>query len=863
MGDSEHSRMVIASMHMDDSEHSPTDNGEYINMNNRVVLMKRIGQIATILYVALYVALAVVGCQDYTPFWGDERAELKPKSEYFDFSTVKEVSLNVNYGKRGSRALVEVYTEDPSYVAPDGEIYYKDNAVFRAFCDDNGHFGGRMTLPTYVNKVWVSTMRTGVPQMVKAAVNNGAVAVYATGDEGDGDADWGNDDGDGEEEGGDGPFTPSEGVVDPGTPKGYSEKERKEKPFKVIATCVDECTGNEYKIWEAPQGTTKSWGKNPVKLYTITDWAGQRFARVSPVSYMDDNNVPQYITEENGTYYDNQGLIRDDSRVEVSDEAFDLNDIDAIKKFLWNGNTIKSTINHERFITNTRGVNTVIPYTYVDENGVTQDVKGVNVWIRFLFEGARYMNSIGYYYYPTNQPPSSVDEITRYIAIPNASFYGTGSEGRPFRKKFGEEYKVKETYIDSEGKEQERYVHGGYFDDNGGVDGYWSYPRYYVPFNVNQLVQLLYHDENTGKISTEFPPGYTIGYFITSKQATEDSNPIGLTMAIENNFKYSNTVLNSPAVHRFIALNYNKDVVYGVEDSGDNSYDDILFSIETNPAGISNSEDYPTINDDSSGSVSEYKTYAFEDIWPDGGDYDLNDVVIDHHRFIEFDVNNNVTQIADTFRTVQPYNAATYRDAFAIQLPETGHQWENIAVYNRDGKDMFNECYEQETNSIIFTRNAMSDIGETYILVREFDTGKTKLSLENAKLDQTKKDADGNDVLLNILNPYIISQYKDGDHARIEIHLPKHEATKYADPEKIATKDDAYYINKDGRHPFAISIPKGVKSGPEPRYVVSANDEGKVIGEEVYPDFDKWVDSNGTKYQDWYLYYHSSADDKK
>ena len=191
--------------------------------------MKTFRQIFILLF-----SLAITGCQDYTPFWGDEYKELKPESEYFDFSTVKEVSLNVNYGKRGSRALVEVYTEDPSYIGTDGETYYKDDAVFRAFCDENGHFDGKITLPSYANKVWVYTMRTGLPQMVKAAVNSGGIiTVGATGSEEGDDVEDDEDEDDGGE-GGSGTGTPSDGVIDPGKPKGYSEEARTRDAFRVV-----------------------------------------------------------------------------------------------------------------------------------------------------------------------------------------------------------------------------------------------------------------------------------------------------------------------------------------------------------------------------------------------------------------------------------------------------------------------------------------------------------------------------------------------------------------------------------------------------------------------------------------------------
>jgi LruC domain-containing protein len=69
-------------------------------------------------------------------------------------------------------------------------------------------------------------------------------------------------------------------------------------------------------------------------------------------------------------------------------------------------------------------------------------------------------------------------------------------------------------------------------------------------------------------------------------------------------------------------------------------------------------------------------------------------------------------------------------------------------------------------------------------------------------------------------------------------------ATSKADHSLINSADDAYYINKDGKHPFAISVP-GLEYIP-------AN-EGILINEH-YPKFTDWVTSGGEKNKDWWKY---------
>ena len=82
-------------------------------------------------------------------------------------------------------------------------------------------------------------------------------------------------------------------------------------------------------------------------------------------------------------------------------------------------------------------------------------------------------------------------------------------------------------------------------------------------------------------------------------------------------------------------------------------------------------------------------------------------------------------------------------------------------------------------------------------------------------------------------NPYIIVKYIPGQPKRTEVHLPKHEATSMVDPELIGSKKDMYYVDREGKYPFAIDIPKlGFTVVTETHRIDSE-----------YPDFVKWAAS--------------------
>ena len=86
-----------------------------------------------------------------------------------------------------------------------------------------------------------------------------------------------------------------------------------------------------------------------------------------------------------------------------------------------------------------------------------------------------------------------------------------------------------------------------------------------------------------------------------------------------------------------------------------NSYCDLLFYVNASKT-IEEPNDRPVITPDDGNEpekpdVTETKTgtLAFEDIWPGGGDYDMNDVIVEYNRAVSFDKKNQVTKIVDTF----------------------------------------------------------------------------------------------------------------------------------------------------------------------------------------------------------------------
>ena len=209
-------------------------------------------------------------------------------------------------------------------------------------------------------------------------------------------------------------------------------------------------------------------------------------------------------------------------------------------------------------------------------------------------------------------------------------------------------------------------------------------------------------------------------------------------------------------------------------------------------------------------------TLAFEDIWPSGGDYDMNDVIVEYRREVTFNTKNMVTKITDIFTPV--HDGATFSNAFAYQI--------DPGQFGKVTSNSTGVKLESETSSIIVTPNAKGSIGKTYTITREFNASFKKDDLKG-------------------YNPYIIVKYAEGQKDRTEVHLPKSKATSLANQSLIGTNQDAYYIDREGEYPFAIDIPVlGFKPVTESHRIDSE-----------YLDFSKWAESKGTKYTDWYNNY--------
>ena len=359
--------------------------------------------------------------------------------------------------------------------------------------------------------------------------------------------------------------------------------------------------------------------------------------------------------------------------------------INNVQKALWKGKSSKpDKLNNSNYVRDTEHVNTTIAKAYQNEQGQIVTVADAELFFTFLTESCWYQNVVGYYYYKTGECPAAPDQVKKIVIFPNASIKGNVP------------------YLN------------WYDKVPGGATNYGSRN---APLETNRKVQLLFQDDQ-GNLSTKFPAGYTIGYFIIADGFKCGSKGHDGFIDTDKSFVYSNEEWNKNyqgQKARFISLSAEGGtVVYGVEDGGDSSYEDLLFCIDANPNEAIQDPDRPVIDPDEpevSETENNYMSFAYEDIWPSGGDYDLNDVIIEYHRSITFNKDNYVSEVKETYEPVQKVGAATNRNAFAVQYA-TDQRGEMVLPSGA--------VDETQTNSIILFPNAMDVRNQKFVITRTF-----------------------------------------------------------------------------------------------------------------------------------------------
>jgi LruC domain-containing protein len=518
------------------------------------------------------------------------------------------------------------------------------------------------------------------------------------------------------------------------------------------------------------------------------------------------NNTPPAVRQENGYYvlgdWSSNGrpyYLEENNEVITADFLEDLNEVLPERRSLPENNP-------EIFNT--------------EEDANLHLQEDAEVFLTFISEGAGPHNSLGYYTYPTNNPPESVNDLSDLTII------------FPMVRD-----------------------HGNMLD----------------PGNT---VQLFYLNQETNTYEEEFPAGISVGWFLIKK---------GWPKLRGKGTYYSNPNLNPEKTaelrkHNVVLFdNQRERMLVAFEDLGrdrrsDDDFNDVVFFATTTPStAIDRSQYFPLIDapdtdsdgiDDSIDAYPEdrqkafnnpypgpeqFGSIAFEDLWPSRGDYDFNDLVIAYNYNAITNANNQVTSLEARIKVRAI--GASFHNAFGVQLNIPQDKIASIS-----GQHISKNFLKLRANG--------TELNQSSAVVFFFDDAYDVLPYPgsgvgiNVNEEAPFVEPTEIKVVINFTEPVSLTQLGaapynsfivvDGQR-QIEIHLPGEAPTDLADTSLFGIGDDdsditssKYYMSDDNL-PWALNIPSYFEYPEEKRVITK-----------TYLNFDQWAVSRGSQFNDWY-----------
>lgn len=435
--------------------------------------------------------------------------------------------------------------------------------------------------------------------------------------------------------------------------------------------------------------------------------------------------------------------------------------------------------------------------------------KDAELAVTFLGQNTCWNCSLGYYYYKDGEKPTSLNDAHVIMLFPNTQ-------------------------------------------DGGWSNGQWRDDKYAgssAGIDRGTAVQLKYYPDiaNGSKkgATPTFPAGLRIGFVLANNAW---SNRI---KAHPNNKRYRAATSKGLSVNnegkaydspRTAAYEYDGHVMISFEDhTDDENFSDVVITMKSNP--VDAVTDIPVVNpDDAVVTVTTLKgIYAFEDMWPAQGDYDMNDVIVRHTHEKTFakDNSNAIQSESFIFKTFQNYASLTNGLAFRVELP--GNKVASTKCYIRKpGESDFTETtaftHEKDRNAEVYllTGDIRTDMGAEY-----------KVTLEYAEPVAKESEA----------VPFIYRASEANPDKRWEVHLPKENPTSKMDMAFFGQGNDAsavergiYYV-REGNYPFAIFL-SGANEKDVAKLLERSNETVPI--DQLYNGYAGWVTSQGSSNKDWY-----------
>lgn len=340
----------------------------------------------------------------------------------------------------------------------------------------------------------------------------------------------------------------------------------------------------------------------------------------------------------------------------------------------------------------------------------------------------------------------------------------------------------------------------------------------------------------------KFPAGYRIGFVLAtnawsnripgwnSNYKVRSATSSGLSVDKDGN-KYD---VPRTAVYKYTYENKDYIMVSFEDNTHDNNFSDVVFTLTTR-ATIDNIPDV-----DPKVEVNELKgIYAFEDLWPAKGDYDMNDVMTKSTYTKLVDSKNKIYEESYTFKTYG--NRADLTNGLAVRLD---------GVSSTDTLEFYVKSADEEEFSVLNTTYDTND----KVVVLANDVNNNKGAEYKVKVIHAEKSPVEKQTIE--AEPFIFRAKESGDAvAWWEVHLTGYKPTSKMNFGYFNTGDDCSQPNNDifyvrsGEYPFAFFLAGATDEDLKP--MLDPNNESIPI-DKLYSGYSGWVTGNGTTNTDWY-----------
>lgn len=442
-------------------------------------------------------------------------------------------------------------------------------------------------------------------------------------------------------------------------------------------------------------------------------------------------------------------------------------------------------------------------YLNLTNKNVLNITELADVWITFVHEGAGWSNSLGFYTFDLNKPPTKIADIPSVTVIfPNVSYSGSGGG-----LKSGDKVKI-----------------------------------------------------------GRFPAGTGIGFVLFangyngSKSTVEDGNYAHFSHDVLNieskaDLRRHLIVLNDPTTNRLLLAFEDTD---RASSGCDQDFNDAIFFATSNPVKAISQENIPTIDSktDSDGdgvgdtrdeypkdptkainnytpSKNTYGSLAYEDLWPSKGDYDMNDLVVNYQYQEVYNANNQVVEL--NVKVYVKAILAKILSGWGFQMPISPSSVKSVS-----GQSLLYKVISNSTNG--------TETGQDYATIIGFDNANDQIKAGKSDTLNLKIvfSSPINKATLGTapFNPFIFQRDSRGN----EVHLVNFAPTQKVNKVLLGSLNDrskassGIYYKSENNLPWALNLPENFTYPLEGKEIIDG-----------YIYFKNWVESGGSSNADWYL----------